>query len=292
MGYHRVHYTEWGPRDAARTILCVHGYSGNARDFDPLARALSSDARVVCMDVPGRGRSDWLASGLHYQFPQFLGDIERLIQRLEVDRVDWIGTSMGGLLGMLAAAQPKSRVRRLVMNDVGAFLPVQALREIARRLDAPERFDTLRDVERHLRETRREWGAITDAQFRELARHHARRLPEGGYRLHYDPKIARILEPAPFVDGLHFWDTWQRIECPVLVIRGEHSSILPADVADAMLEMKPEAELVEVLDAGHAPALMSGPEIELVRNFLAPHDAQGGARAGARRSESTGRRAA
>jgi pimeloyl-ACP methyl ester carboxylesterase len=292
MGYHRVHYTQWGPRDPERTILCVHGYSGNARDFDPLARELAQDARVVCIDVAGRGRSDWLPSALEYQFPQFLADIEQLIQRLEVERVDWIGTSMGGILGMLAAAQPNSRVRRLVMNDVGAYLPLAALREIAGRLKAPERFPTLKAVEAHLRETRSEWGEITDAQFRDLARHHARRLPEGGYRMHYDPKIARILEPAPFVDGLHFWDAWQRIACPILVIRGEHSSILPASVAEAMLETQPDAELVEVPGAGHAPALMSAPEIELVRNFLGRRAAEGGARAPADRSRHAGRRAA
>jgi pimeloyl-ACP methyl ester carboxylesterase len=292
MGYHRVHYVEWGARDADRTILCVHGYSGNGRDFDPLARELARDARVVCVDVAGRGRSDWLPSALEYQFPQFLADIEQLIQRLEVERVDWIGTSMGGLLGMLAAAQPKSRVRRLVMNDVGAFVPLAGLREIAGRLAAPERFASLKAVEAHLRETRSEWGEITDAQFRDLARHHARRLPEGGYRLHYDPKIGRILEPAPFVDGLHFWDAWQRIECPVLVIRGEHSSILPASVAEAMLETRPDAELVEVPGAGHAPALMSAGEIERIRNFLVPRGAEVGARVQPDRQRHAGRRAA
>lgn len=268
-GFHRLHYTEWGPRDARRTIVCVHGYSGNGRDFDALARALSQDARVVCLDVAGRGRSEWLGSALQYHFPQFLSDIAALVRRLGVERLDWVGTSMGGLLGLLFAAQPGSPVRRLVLNDVGAFVPAAGLREIAHRLEAPERFASLAEVERHVRETHREWGEISDAQFRALARHHARRLPQGGYRLHYDPRIGRLVQSVPFVDGLHFWDAWDRVECPVLIVRGQHSGILPADVAERMVDTHPEAELFEVEGAGHAPALMSPGEIARVRNFLA-----------------------
>jgi len=279
-GYHRLHYTEWGPRDGARTILCVHGYSGNGRDFDELARALSRDARVVCLDVAGRGRSDWLPSSLSYNFPQFLGDIATLLRRLRVDRFDWIGTSMGGLLGLMHAAQPGSRVRRLVLNDVGAFVPAGGLREIGERLAAPDRFASLAEVEAHLRATHREWGEITDAQFRSLARHQSRRLPQGGYRLHYDPQIARLVQGGglPFVDGLHLWDAWDRVECPVLVIRGEHSRILPGDVARRMVDTHPEARLVEIEGAGHAPALMTAGEIERIRNFLAGPAAERSAR--------------
>jgi len=268
-GFHRLHYTEWGPRDARRTIVCVHGYSGNARDFDALAAALAQNARVICLDVAGRGRSDWLGSALEYHFPQFLSDAAALVRRLGVERIDWVGTSMGGLLGLLFAAQPGSPVRRLVLNDVGAFVPAGGLREIAQRLEAPERFQSLAEVERHVRSTHREWGEITDAQFRALARHHARRLPQGGYRLHYDPRIARLVRSVPFVDGLHFWDAWDRVQCPVLIVRGEHSAILPAQVAHRMVETHPDAELFEVEGAGHAPALMSAAEIARVRNFLA-----------------------
>jgi pimeloyl-ACP methyl ester carboxylesterase len=270
-GFHRLHYTAWGPRDAARTIVCVHGYSGNARDFDALAGALASDARVICLDVAGRGRSDWLPAPLSYHFPQFLSDIAALVRRLDTDRIDWVGTSMGGLLGLLYAAQPNSPVRRLVMNDVGAFVPAEGLREIGERLTAPDHFATLADVERHLRATHAEWGEISDAQYRALARHHARRVPRGGYRLHYDPNIARLVRGAglPFVDGLRFWDAWDRLDIPVLIVRGEHSRILPREVAGSMLEDHPQARLAEIEGAGHAPALMSAGEIALVRNFLA-----------------------
>lgn len=248
-------------------MLCVHGYSGNARDFDALARGLAAEARVVCPDVAGRGESDWLGSPLEYHFGQFLADLNALIARLGVAQVDWVGTSMGGLLGMLLASSPGSPIRRLVMNDVGAFLPMDALRHIARNLRAPARFASLAEIERHLRRTHREWGALTDAQWRHLARHGARPV-EGGFRLHYDPQIARLVEPLPMAPGLFFWDAWYKVKCPVLLIRGERSEVFPRAVARTMRQVKPEATLVEIPDCGHAPALMSAAQIAVVRDFL------------------------
>ena len=180
---------------------------------------------------------------------------------------------MGALLGMLFASQPGSPVTRLVMNDVGAFIPLDALQAIARNLQAPERFATLAQVEAHLRHTHREWGELTEEQWKHFAVHGARALPDGGYRLHYDPQIARVAQPLPFSPGLFFWDAWYRVRCPVLLLRGEHSRVLPESVAHTMLDVKPTATLAEIPDCGHVPALMSAPQIALVRNFLgAPAD--------------------
>ena len=223
---------------------------------------------MVCPDVAGRGESAWLSSPLEYHFGQFLSDINALIARLGVRSVDWVGTSMGGLLGMMLASSPRSPVRRLVINDVGAYLPTDALQAIARNLQAPERFASLSEVEAHLRHTHREWGSITDAQWAHLARHHAR-PSDDGYRLHYDPRIARVVQPHPLVPGLFFWDAWYKVRCPVLLVRGEHSRILPASVARTMLAIKPDARLVEIPGAGHAPGLMSAEETDIVSLFLA-----------------------
>lgn len=253
-------------------VVCAHGYSGNARDFDDLARALAVDARVICPDVAGRGESAWLGSPLEYHFPQFLSDINALVSRLGVKHVDWVGTSMGGLLGMMLAASPGSPVRRLVMNDVGAFLPMDALRAIASNLTAPARFESLEAVEAHMRHTHREWGDLTAAQWRRLARHGSRREADG-YRLHYDPQITRLLQPMPFAPGLSFWDAWYKVSCPVLLLRGEHSQVFPRSVARTMLEVKPGAELVEIPGCGHAPALMSAAQVGRVRRFLAAEPA-------------------
>ena len=277
-GFHELHYCEWAHRkrgrgDARRVVLCAHGYSGNARDFDPLARALSRDARVICPDVAGRGESAWLGSPLEYNFPQFLADINALIARLGVASVDWVGTSMGGLLGMLLASSPGSPIRRLVLNDVGAFLPMDSLRHIGRNLRAPGRFASLDAVEAHMRHTHREWGEISDAQWRQIALHGSRKV-DGEYRLHYDPKIARLLEPLPFAPGLFFWDAWYKVQCPVLLLRGESSSVLPRSVADTMLQVKPDAKLVEIAGSGHAPSLMVRDQIDIVGGFLSARSAR------------------
>ena len=270
LASHDIHYLEWGDPQAKRVVVCAHGYSGNARDFDYLAGRLASGARVVCIDFPGRGDSQWLPSALEYNLPQFASDARALIERLGAKQVDWVGTSMGGLVGMQLAAQPASPVRRLVLNDVGAYLPMDALRAIARHLEAPDSFPSLEAVEKHLRRTRREWGPIEESLWPAMARHHARPLRPGSerWRLHFDPRIARLVRPVPFSPGLSFWDAWYRVRCPVLVMRGERSDVLPADVADTMLDVQPGTELVVVRGCGHVPSLMNEEDAATVRGFL------------------------
>lgn len=249
-------------------IVCAHGYSGNGRDFDFLARELSRDARVVCPDMAGRGRSAWLKNSLGYNFPQFLSDLRALVAELGAPGVEWVGTSMGGLLGLLLAAEPRSPIVRLVLNDVGAFVPADALAAIGRNLRAPERFESMAALEAHVRHTHREWGPMTDEQWSHLARHATRRLPDG-YALHYDPRIASYVRPPPFAPGLSFWSAWHRVRCPVLLVRGRTSEIFPAEVAQTMRLVKPHAEFAEIADAGHAPSLMAPEQIAIVEEFLA-----------------------
>ena len=216
--------------------------------------------------MAGRGESDWLQGPLHYHFGQFLSDIHGLIAHLGAREVDWVGTSMGGLLGMMLASQPASPVRTLVMNDIGAYVPSDALQAIGRNLDAPDRFASLDEVERHLRHTHRDWGEITDAQWKELAVHGSR--PAGsGYRLHYDPRIAQVMR-MPVASGLFFWGAWYRVRCPVLLVRGERSRIFPEAVARTMLDAKGGARLAQIPGSGHAPSLMAESHIAIVRDFL------------------------
>lgn len=254
-------------------VVCAHGYSGNARDFDFLARSLAAEGRrVICIDFPGRGDSQWLASPLEYNLGLFVADARTLIVRLGLKEVDWVGTSMGGLLGMMLASQASSPVRRLVMNDVGAFLPMEALARIARNLQAPDSFASLDEVEAHLRQTRAEWGDISDAEWKLMAIRHARPADGRGrsraLRLHYDPRLAQVLRPPPFTPGLHFWDAWYRVRCPVLLLRGEASEVFPASVAHTMLDIRPAARLVEIAGCGHAPALMSADQAAIVSDYL------------------------
>ena len=265
-GFHDVHAVVWGRRDSGRAVLCVHGYSGNARDFDDLALGLSHAARVTCIDVAGRGASAWLTP-LEYHFGQFLADIRMLLARERIAEVDFVGTSMGGILGMLMASQASSPIRRLVMNDVGAFVPAGALELIGRNLEAPAVFASLAEVEAHLRHTHREWGPIDAAQWKRLARHGARRV-DGGYALHYDPQITRVVRPMPYAAGVYFWDAWYRVRCPVMLLRGEHSQVLPADVARAMVRIHPATRVEEIAGVGHVPSLMDETQVGLVREFL------------------------
>lgn len=266
-GFHRLHYVEWGKRANKRVVVLAHGYSGNARDFDFIARALQDDYRVICPDIAGRGQSDWLSAPLGYNFGQFLADLGSLVARVGASQVDWVGTSMGGLLGMLLAALPHSPIRRLVMNDVGAFLPSQALREIGNNLIAPAHFDSQIAIEDHLRHSHRDWGNLSNAQWQHLVTHGSRADGEG-YRLHYDPRIAQLgnqWTPGP---GLFFWDVWERVNCPVLLLRGERSNVFPVSVAEQMQSRHEATQLVEFPDCGHAPALMSREQIDVVRTFL------------------------
>lgn len=249
-------------------VVCAHGYSGCARDFDYLGRALASDYRVICPDVAGRGESGWLSTALEYNFPQFLGDLGMMLARAGAREVDWVGTSMGGLLGMLLAAQPRSPIRRLVMNDVGAYLPMPALRHIAQHLDAPREFQSLRAVEAHLRKTRAEWGTLPAAAWKEMAVLSSRET-ETGYRLHFDPALARIMKPLPMGPGLSFWDAWQRVNAPTLLLRGEHSTVFPLTVAERMKRHHRGVVLEQVAGCGHAPSLMVPAQVALVRGFLA-----------------------
>jgi pimeloyl-ACP methyl ester carboxylesterase len=266
-GFHRVAYSEWpGPADAP-TLVCVHGLSRNGRDFDVLAEAMSSHYRVVRPDMPGRGRSDWLTNSADYSFPLYLADCVALIARLDVESVDWLGTSMGGLIGMTLAAQRGSPIRRLVLNDAGAFVAKEGLNRIGAYLGNDPTFDSLEALEADVRANNAPFGALTDDQWRKMALDSARKKPEGGYGFAYDPRIADPFKGGP-VGDVDLWSVWDAIPCPTLLLRGEMSDMLPRDVAEAMTKRGPKAKLVEFEGVGHAPALLSADQIGAVRDFL------------------------
>lgn len=266
-GFHRIHYTEWGKAGGAVPVICAHGLTRTGRDFDFLARTLAVERRVVCPDFPGRGRSQWLPVGADYGYPVYLADLAALIARLDAAAVDWVGTSMGGLVGMMLAAQADSPIRRLVLNDVGPFVPRAALRRIREYVGEAPTFDRLEALEAYLRRVHAPFGPLTDAQWRHLAEHGSRRIGDGRWVLHYDPAIAAPLRNAPDAD-VDLWAVWDRVRCPVLVLRGTESDLLLPDTARAMTERGPRAEVVEIPGVGHAPALMADDQIRLIRDWL------------------------
>jgi len=267
-GFHRIAYNEWGRPGHDRVVVCVHGLTRNGHDFDYLARALEADYRVVCPDLPGRGRSHWLPVPTEYKPPVYLNDMAALLARLDVEQVDWVGTSLGGLLGMLLAAQPNTPIRRLVLNDIGAFAAKEALQRISGYVGADPLFPDLAALEAYLREIHAPFGPLTGEQWAHLARHSWRHDTETpGFRLHYDPAIA-----APFKEGfdndMDMWAVWERVSCPVLILRGSQSDILQLATAEEMLTRGPEAELIEVAGVGHAPTLMDPAQVDVVRDWL------------------------
>jgi len=265
-GFHRIAYTEWGQPSAPRTLLCVHGLTRNGRDFDRLASALSDRWRVICPDVPGRGRSDWLPAS-DYTYPQYLADMSALIARASVMEVDWLGTSMGGLIGLHLAAQPNSPIRRLVLNDVGPFIPKAALERIATYAGKDPHFATLEELESHLRRVHAPFGALSDQDWRHLALQGYRRLEGGGFALAYDPAIGQPFLNKELKD-VDLWAVWDSVRCPVLVLRGAESDLLLAETAAEMQRRGPKASVVEFAGAGHAPALVTEDKIAAVRNWL------------------------
>lgn len=267
-GFHRIAYREWG--SGQRTVVCVHGLTRNGRDFDMLAADLADrlNARVICPDVVGRGRSGRLANPDHYGYPQYLADMAVLLARLDVEQVDWVGTSMGGLIGMMLAAQPNSPLRRLVINDVGPFVPKVALERIGDYVGLDPVFPDLAAVEAYMRSHYAGFGALTDAQWRHMAETSADAQADGRYRLAYDPGIARIFKTSAIGD-VDLWPLWSLIRQPTLVVRGAKSDLLLADTAERMTQEGPRARLYLVPDAGHAPALMADDQIAAVRDFLA-----------------------
>ncbi len=268
-GFHRMRYTEWGASDNAHVVICVHGLTRNGRDFDTLAQRLSRRCRVVCPDVAGRGLSERLTHAEDYGYPLYLADMAALIARTGVERVDWVGTSMGGLIGMLLAGQPATPVRRLVINDVGPFVPRAALERIAGYVGQKLRFDTVTELERYLRKVHAPFGPLTDEQWAHLARHSALRLDDGGFSLAYDPGIAHAFR-GPIGD-VDLWPVWKAIRHPVLITRGVDSDLLLAQTAREMLDSAPEgSHLAEFAGVGHAPTFMSEDQIAAVEGFIFP----------------------
>jgi pimeloyl-ACP methyl ester carboxylesterase len=251
-------------------VLCVHGLTRTGRDFDVLAAALADEARVVCPDVVGRGASDWLADSAAYAYPQYLADMTALVARLDTDTVDWIGTSMGGMIGMFMAAQPNTPVRRLIVNDVGPLIPKAALQRIADYVGADRSFTDVGEVEAYLRDVHAPFGALSDDQWRHLAEHSVRPRDDGRLALHYDPGIADAFRQGPVedIDDVDLWPVWDRIACPVLVLRGAESDLLLRETAAEMATRGPKADVVEIAGCGHAPALMDESQIKIIRDWL------------------------
>lgn len=289
-GTHRMAYWEWGDPDNHNILLCVHGLTRSGRDFDALAQALSSHYRVVCPDVVGRGASDWLLDPTYYAIPQYVADMLTLIARLKPTTLDWVGTSMGGLIGMglagsvavsaqLRLSHPLSLpvlqqipLGKLVLNDVGPALSWEGLQRIGDYVGIPVQFASFAEAVAYVRQTLAGFGPHTDAEWEDMTRIAFVRTAEGPWIKHYDLRIALPFttqtEAAMQVAEQTLWQSYQSWPHQVLIMRGQQSDLLGASTVQEMVTRHPAAHSVEVAGVGHAPTLRHADQIAIVEQFL------------------------
>ena len=265
-------YKEWGQPNNPNVLVCVHGVTRVGDDFDLLARDLARTYRVVCPDVVGRGRSDWLPTAAGYQLPQYVSDMVTLLARLDAETVDWLGTSMGGLIGLGLASLKANPVRKLILNDIGPTLNPTALQRIGEYIGEAVSFEDFDEAVAYIRSISATFGAHTEEEWKKLADDVLRQGPDGRWIRHYDLKLA-----APFKEATPegtrvaealLWQAYDTVSCPTLLIRGEYSDLLSNDTAQSMSARGPQAQLVVVPGVGHAPTLMHADQIEIVKKFL------------------------
>lgn len=279
QGGHRMAYWQWGAPDAAHTIVCVHGLSRQGRDFDVLAQSLLARSpqplRVVCPDVAGRGQSDWLQDPQGYQLPNYAADMLQLLAHLKPATLDWVGTSMGGLIGLAVCAHAQAvgvTVRRLVLNDVGPVIQWEALARIGTYLGKAQTFDSLQQAADAMWAISQSFGPHTPGQWLELSRHMVKSLPDGRVALHYDPAIAvpfrAVTQESALQGEGQLWQLYDSITASTLLLRGATSDLLSPATAQAMTQRGPRAQLVEFAGVGHAPTLIASDQVEAVVSFL------------------------
>ena len=274
-GLHRMAYWEWGDPANDRVLVCAHGLSRQGRDFDTLAQALSDRYRVVCPDVVGRGQSDWLADPMGYQIPAYVADMVTMLARLDANEVHWVGTSMGGLIGMGLASLPQSPIKRLVLNDVGPTIQAEAILRIGTYLGLPMRWPSLEQAADYMLSISKGFGTHTREQWLALTRPMLR--PDdaangAGLKQHYDPAIAvpfkAITPEMAAVGQAALWRSYDAIACPTLLLRGADSDLLTRDTAQEMTRRGPKARLHEFAGVGHAPMLVVAEQVAIVEEFL------------------------
>jgi pimeloyl-ACP methyl ester carboxylesterase len=279
QGQHRMAYWQWGDANSDHVIICAHGLSRQGRDFDVLAQALCDAApgelRVVCPDVVGRGKSDWLKDPMGYQIPQYAADMLALINQLQPKTLDWVGTSMGGLIGMVVSGQPDLplpvSVRKLILNDVGPAIEWMAIQRIGQYLGKAVKFDSIQQAADAMWAVSTSFGPHTKEQW--LALSQAMVKPNGdGFVLHYDPAIAipfaSATEESTKQGEAMLWALYDNIKATSLITRGAQSDLLSSETAQAMTQRGPRAQLIEFEGVGHAPTFIAADQVKAAVNFL------------------------
>ena len=272
-GFHNLVYQEWGePKEHGEyeevpPVMCLHGLTRNSRDFDALAKNLSTDRRVVCPDTVGRGYSDWLRTHEDYNLPQYNLDVAVVAARANLVQYDIVGTSLGGLMGIILASMDRSPIRRLVVNDIAPEIPMVALQRLSHYLGENPLFDNLQEVEAYIREKYEPIKPMKKANWKAMAKHSSFKTDEG-FRMAYDPSIAENYNRYWLLMYFNIWEYWENITCPVLVLRGTESDFLTESLQERMQRELPHVEFIEFKGVGHTPSLNSKKQIEPIREWL------------------------
>jgi pimeloyl-ACP methyl ester carboxylesterase len=286
-GFHKIAFTEWGALSGRPVVICVHGLTRHSRDFDSLAHYLSiRHNHVFCPDIVGRGDSDWLKNPLHYTYEQYLADMNAMVARTQAREVNWIGTSMGGLIGMMLAALPYSPIKCLILNDVGPHIPVNAIARLAKYAGPDPHFPSLAVAKQFYKNVYADFGDLTEPQWDHFTETSVREITPGQFISKFDQGVktshARnnlgwrlLFHPHKALEGtfldVDLWDIWQKITCPVLVIHGENSDILLPSTIEKMQRLHPNTNVIEIANTGHAPALLELSQHEMIDEWLITH---------------------
>lgn len=264
---HKLAFLDWNDT-ATNTIICIHGLISNAHDFDFLAEKLSNNFRIIAIDIPGRGNSEWFQDKNLYQYSVYIADVLALLKSLNITSVDWIGTSMGGIMGMMIAASHPSIIKSLILNDIGPEIPGKALAKMRKYVGISPNFLDFDTAKKHLQLIYKNFGITQNEHWDHLTKHTTFKGDDGIYRLKYDLQIAEtfivdLINPQDII----FWDLWDKITCNILLIHGERSDILLSSTVDQM-KQRPKTSIYLIKGAGHAPALVGKEEIDYINEWL------------------------
>ncbi len=266
-GQHQIAYQDWGDESNPNVLICVHGLTRNSHDFDFLASHLCEDYRVIAPDIVGRGQSDWLPEANQYSVEQYLKDMQILLQDLQVPQVDWLGTSLGGIIGMGIAASENSPIKRLILNDIGPLIRKEVVAMLAQNLAATPHFKTLQELEHFLRQAYQGTGELQDYQWEHMAQYDHHVQDDGSIRRAYDPNIFTAMSQNMGGD-IDMWPYWDTIKCPTLVLHGAESKVLTQDICSEMVQRKQNTDVITLPGVGHTPNLMIEEYISIVADWL------------------------
>jgi len=268
MHNRRIAYQDWGSDNSQHQTVCVHGLTRNKHDFDYLAHSLSDISRVICIDIAGRGESDWLPNPDKYNYQTYLSDIKAIFAELKLSNTYWVGTSMGGIIGMLLCADSPNLIKKLILNDIGPFIPKSSLLRIKDYVGDPVQFKSIAESTTYFKRILSGFGDLSAEQWDQLAQNSIKPSEDEKFALHYDPSIAQAFQGE--LEDVDLWNVWDVIDTEVMPILGENSDLLLEKTVTEMENRGPKSKTAVIRNAGHAPALLSDEEINLIKEFLFP----------------------